>query len=164
MDDNKPQQDELYVNDELTAAFLDNDSLTPPAPEPAKTPPPKDSDRDWIESSRAEISGQLKIDVYETDANVIVRTQVAGVRRDNLEVSIADNTLTIKGSPKPPSNPPADDNDYMIQECYWGEFSRSLALTTAFKEDEIDAALVDGVLTITFVKIKQEAVKKININ
>ena len=50
-----------------------------------------------------------------------------------------------------------------MQECYWGEFSRSLALPIAVKEDEIEAVLKDGVLTISFTKVKQDTVKKIQI-
>ena len=54
--------------------------------------------------------------------------------------------------------------NYFLQECYWGEFSRTIALPVPVKEDEIEAVLKDGVLTIGFVKLKQDTVKKIQIN
>jgi HSP20 family protein len=50
-----------------------------------------------------------------------------------------------------------------LQECYWGEFSRSLVLPVSVKEDEIEAMLKDGVLTISFAKLKQDTVKKIEV-
>jgi len=53
--------------------------------------------------------------------------------------------------------------NYFVQECYWGEFSRSLVLPVPVKEDEIEAILKDGVLTILFNKVKQDTVKKIQV-
>jgi HSP20 family protein len=50
-----------------------------------------------------------------------------------------------------------------VQECYWGEFSRTLALPVQVKEDEVEAVLKDGVLTIGFTKVKQEQARKIEI-
>jgi HSP20 family protein len=50
-----------------------------------------------------------------------------------------------------------------LQECYWGEFSRSLVLPVPVKEEEIEAMLKDGVLTISFAKMKQDTIKKIEI-
>jgi HSP20 family protein len=54
-----------------------------------------------------------------------------------------------------------DVENYFLQECYWGEFSRSLVLPVPVKEDEIEAMLKDGVLTISFAKMKQDTIKKI---
>jgi HSP20 family protein len=56
-----------------------------------------------------------------------------------------------------------DVENYHLQECYWGEFSRSLVLPIPVKEDEIEAVLKDGVLTISFTKVKQDSVKKIQV-
>ena len=53
--------------------------------------------------------------------------------------------------------------NYFLQECYWGEFSRSLVLPVPVKEEEIEAVLKDGVLTISFAKVKQDTVKKIEV-
>ena len=50
-----------------------------------------------------------------------------------------------------------------MQECYWGEFSRSIALPVPVKEEDIEAVLKDGVLTISFSKVKQDTVKKIQV-
>ena len=78
-----------------------------------------------------------------------------------MDVSIADNTLNLRGT----LSGGAEDNvdNYFIQECYWGEFARSIALPVTVKEDEIEAVLKDGVLTVSFTKVKQDTVKKISV-
>ena len=53
--------------------------------------------------------------------------------------------------------------NYFLQECYWGEFSRTIALPVPVKEEEIEAVLKDGVLTISFGKVEQDPVKKIQV-
>ena len=91
----------------------------------------------------------------------MVKGRVAGVNKADLDVSISDNTLTIKGTLSAGNED--DVENYFLQECYWGEFSRSLVLPVPVKEDEIEAVLKDGVLTISFSKLKQDTVKKIEI-
>ena len=76
-------------------------------------------------------------------------------------MSISDGILTISGTLS--SGDDAEATNWHIQECYWGEFSRTLALPVSVKEDEVDAVLKDGVLTISFSKIKQEQAKRIQI-
>ena len=105
--------------------------------------------------------GQLAVDVYETNENLIVKARTAGVNKEDLDVSISDGILTISGTLS--SGDDADATNWHIQECYWGEFSRTLALPVSVKEDEVDAVLKDGVLTISFNKIKQEQAKRIQI-
>jgi HSP20 family protein len=105
--------------------------------------------------------GQLALDVYETKEKLIVKARTAGVNKGDLDVSISDNTLTIRGTLS--AGEEADVENYFLQECYWGEFSRSIALPIPVKEDEIEAVLKEGVLTISFTKVKQDTVKKIQI-
>ncbi|HXH26388.1 MAG TPA: Hsp20/alpha crystallin family protein, partial [Candidatus Acidoferrum sp.] len=83
------------------------------------------------------------------------------VNKQDLDVSISDGILTISGTLS--SGNEGDVQQWHIQECYWGEFSRTLALPVQVKEDEVEAVLKDGVLTISFVKIKQEQARKIQI-
>jgi HSP20 family protein len=115
---------------------------------------------EWDEDEA--VPGQLAVDVYETKERVFVKARTAGVNKSELDVSISDNQLTIKGT----LNAGTEDGveNYFLQECYWGEFSRTIALPVPVKEDEIEAVLKDGVLTIGFVKLKQDTVKKIQIN
>lgn len=149
----KPNED-LLIEDELAAAFLSDDDLTT-----TDTTAPA-SDDSW-DDSQEEFLGQLAVDVYETESKLVVKARTAGVNKEDLDVSISDGILTISGTLS--SGDDTDATNWHIQECYWGEFSRTLALPVSVKEDEVDAVLKDGVLTISFNKIKQEQAKKIQI-
>ncbi len=152
--------DLLMEEDELTAAFLgDDDAAAPPSdPGAAGSQPPAVQD-EWDESE--DLPGQLAVDVYETREKLVVKARTAGVNKNDLDVSISDNTLSIRGTLSAGNED--DVENYFVQECYWGEFSRSIALPVPVKEEEIEAMLKDGVLTISFAKVKQDTVKKIQV-
>lgn len=152
------QQNDLLMGDDITAAFLSEDDVTVPA-DSTSDRPAADSTDDW--DSEEPVAGQLAVDVYETKEKLVVKGRVAGVNKSDLDVSISDNTLTIKGTLS--SGTEDDVENYFLQECYWGEFSRSIVLPVPVKEDEIEAILKDGVLTISFNKVKQDTVKKIQV-
>jgi HSP20 family protein len=154
----RSRDEDLLMEDELTAAFLGEDDI--PADDPAAAAPPAavPSD-DWDEEEA--VPGQLAVDVYETKEKLVVKARTAGVNKHDLDVSIADNTLSIRGTLSAGNE--EDVENYFVQECYWGEFSRSITLPVPVKEDEIEAVLKDGVLTISFIKLKQDSVKKIQI-
>lgn len=158
---------DLLMEDELTAAFLDDDvpaGVDDGADDSGQAAPSgvATSDGDWDDEQMQDMPGMLAVDVYETKEKLFVKARTAGVNKDDLDVSIADNTLTIKGTLT--SGDEVDAENYHVQECYWGEFSRTLALPVPVKEDEVEAVLKDGVLTIGFTKVKQETVKKIQIS
>jgi HSP20 family protein len=146
------QNDDLLMEDELAAAFLTDDDAPVEEDQPA-------ADDSWDEEEA--MPGQLAVDVYETDERLVVKARTAGVNKSDLDVSISDGILTISGTLS--SGDDSDATQWHIQECYWGEFSRTLALPVAVKEDEVEAVLKDGVLTISFYKIKQEQARKIEI-
>ena len=145
--------DDLLMEDELTAAFLGEDQAMPPQQQPVA------ADDEWDEEEA--VPGQLAVDVYETKEKLVVKARTAGVNKNDLDVSISDNTLSIRGTLN--AGYEEDVENYHLQECYWGEFSRSLVLPIAVKEDEIEAVLKDGVLTVSFTKVKQDSVKKIQV-
>ncbi len=149
----RKQNDDLLIEDELAAAFLNDDELTQQATVPAT------DDSAWEEEE--DFQGQLAVDVYETETQLIVKARTAGVNKEDLDVSISDGILTISGTLS--SGDDTDVTHWHIQQCYWGEFSRTLVLPVAVKEDEVAAVLKDGVLTISFTKVKQEQAKKITI-
>lgn len=152
----RSRDEDLLMEDELTAAFLGEDDM-PTGEEPVlATAAPAD---EWEEDDA--VPGQLAVDVYETKERLVVKARTAGVNKHDLDVSIADNTLSIRGTLSAGNE--EDVENYFVQECYWGEFSRSIALPVPVKEDEIEAVLKDGVLTISFTKVKQDTVKKIQI-
>ena len=150
------RDDDLLMEDELTAAFLGDDDL---APADTDSPVPVASTDDWDEDEA--VPGQLAVDVFETKEKLWVKARTAGVNKNDLDVSIADNTLSIRGTLSAGNE--EDVENYFVQECYWGEFSRSIALPVPVKEEEIEAVLKDGVLTISFTKLKQDSVKKIQV-
>jgi HSP20 family protein len=152
--------DLLLEEDELTAAFLGDDDLaTAPAGDPGQQAQAAPTEDEWDEDET--VPGQLAVDVYETREKLVVKARTAGVNKGDLDVSISDNQLTIRGTLSA-GNEEGVEN-YFLQECYWGEFSRTIALPVPVKEEEIEAVLKDGVLTISFGKVKQDTVKKIQV-
>ena len=166
--------DDLLMEDELAAAFLGGDE-EPMAPvEPVEQPveevamveeeavsEPVEED-EWANDTD-DFPGQLAVDVYETADKLVVKARTAGISKQDLDVSISDNILTISGVLS--GGEDEQTTRWHIQECYWGEFSRTIALPVQVREDEnsVKAELKDGVLTITFEKEKTEAPTKINI-
>ena len=146
---------DLLMEEELTAAFLGDEDMS----NNANTAAPQAQEDEWDEEEA--VPGQLAIDVYETKEKLVVKARTAGVNKNELDVSIADNTLSIRGTLN--AGYEDDVENYHLHECYWGEFSRSFVLPVQVKEDEISAVLKDGVLTISFTKVKQDSVKKIEI-
>jgi HSP20 family protein len=150
--------DLLLEEDELTAAFLGDEGGSPAeaAEQPTGSPVAED---EWDEDDN--VPGQLAVDVYETREKLVVKARTAGVNKNDLDVSISDNQLTIRGTLSSGSEDGVEN--YFLQECYWGEFSRTIALPVPVKEEEIEAVLKDGVLTISFGKVQQDTVKKIQV-
>jgi len=150
------QADDLLLDDELAAAFLADDDSTSGAGASGLV-----TTVTTVEEEYDTVPGQLAVDVYETDDKLIVKARTAGVNKNDLDVSIADGVLTISGTLSSGDDTAAIQ--WHVQECYWGEFSRTLVLPIPVKEDEVEAALKDGVLTITFNKVKEKAPKKVLI-
>ncbi len=149
------QQDDLLMGDDISAAFLSEDEVVDDGSGASAAV----AEDQWDEDEP--VAGQLAVDVYETKEKLVVKGRVAGVNKNELDVSISDNTLTVRGTLSAGN----EDNveNYFLQECYWGEFSRSIVLPVPVKEDEIEAVLKDGVLTISFAKQKQDTIKKIQV-
>ena len=152
---NKSDNDDLLIEDELAAAFLNDEEDVSQAPNQTTIV----EEETWEEEDS--VPGQLAVDVYETEERLIIKARTAGVNKQDLDVSISDGILTISGTLS--SGDDTEATQWHIQECYWGEFSRTLALPVAVKEEEVEAILKDGVLTIGFTKVKSEQARKIQI-
>ncbi|MGA2667150.1 MAG: Hsp20/alpha crystallin family protein [Patescibacteria group bacterium] len=111
---------------------------------------------DWMET----YEGQLAIDVYQNDNNVIIKAPIAGVSREDLEISITDEVVTVKGERKHQGEA---RESYLCQECYWGPFSRSYVLPIEVMGEKAQASLKNGILTITIPKIEKTKTKTIEI-
>jgi HSP20 family protein len=112
---------------------------------------------DWME----ETEGQLAVDVFQTDDEVILKAPIAGVRPEDLEISITDEVINVKGERKEESE--VKRENYLCQECYWGGFSRSYVLPVAVVGDKAQASLKNGILTIKIPKQEKTKVKTIEV-
>jgi HSP20 family protein len=101
-----------------------------------------------------DIPGQLAVDIYETSDHLVIKARTAGAKKSDLKLNIREGLLEIHGLL------PAENESEIVrwhsQECYWGEFSRTIVLPVPVQEKEAAAELRDGVLTISFVKVKAE--------
>lgn len=162
----RTNSDDLLMEDDLAAAFLGGDDelsakdLTEEEPATEEISEPVDDE--WANETD-DFPGQLAVDVYETADKLVVKARTAGISKSDLDVSISDNILTISGVLS--GGEDEQTTRWHIQECYWGEFSRTIALPVQVREDEdsVKAELKDGVLTITFDKEKTEQKRVINV-
>lgn len=104
----------------------------------------------WLEGDFEE--GQLSIDVYQTPEALVIKSTIAGVKPEDIDISINNDLLTIRG--KRDMDDSIVEEDYLYRECYWGAFSRSIILPIEIKADKIQAYLENGVLTVTLPKAK----------
>ena len=104
---------------------------------------------EWLNED-TESEGQLAIDVFQTDKKIIVKSTIAGVKLEDLNISLHNDLLTIKGQRSIKEE--VKDEDYLFRECYWGSFSRSIILPSEVDNKRVEAELESGVLTITLYK------------
>ena len=124
---------------------------------------PVTNEKDWIEETIEEEDqvGELSVDVYQTPSEIIVQTMVAGVRPEDLNVDITRDTVTISGSRKESRN--VKEDDYHIQELYWGSFSRTIMLPEEVDPDEAEATEKHGLLVLKLPKIDKNRQTKLKI-
>lgn len=113
------------------------------------------------ENFSSDAEGQLTIDVYQTDAEVVIKSTIAGVKPEDLDVSINNDMVTIKGERK--NEEVVHNDNYYYQECYWGHFSRSVVLPIDIISDKAEAALKNGILTIRLPKADTTKIKRIQV-
>lgn len=114
---------------------------------------------DWLGE---ELEGQLAVDVYQTKDSVVIKAPIAGVKAEDIDVSVSEDVVTLRGERKEETE--VSRENYYVQECYWGSFSRSVILPTSTVAEKAVASLKDGVLTLTIPKVVQEKVKKIKVS
>lgn len=111
--------------------------------------------------SNEETEGQLTIDVYQTPTEIVIQSTIAGVEPEDLDISITNDMITIRGKRQKQEEVKAED--YFYQECYWGNFSRSVILPVDIDADKAVASLKNGILTIRLPKAEKIRTKKIKI-
>lgn len=113
----------------------------------------------WIEED--EKDGELTVDVYQTGDMIVIKTMIAGVRPEDLDISITRDMVTIKG--KREEERVARDDDYFMRELYWGTFSRTVTLPEEIDVDEAEAIEKHGLLILKLPKLDKKRQSKLKV-
>jgi len=122
--------------------------------------PSQQENQKWISSDS---EARLSIDLYETEQDIVIQSTIAGVKAKDLDISIEDEMLTIKGKRQKQEHEDSSERKYLYQECYWGAFTRKIILPEEVDASKIKAVIEEGVLTLKIPKIKKEEKKKVKI-
>ena len=123
--------------------------------------PEKEEKKEEVEIKKEkwfEPEGELAIDVYQTETDLVIQSAIAGVKPEFLDISMERDVITIKGTREKPFE---EEVDYFTQECYWGSFSREVILPVEVDPDKAEATMKEGILTIRIPKILREAVGEV---
>jgi len=112
---------------------------------------PEEKDENWLDEDYEE--GQLSVDVYQNKNAIVIKSTIAGVKPEDIDISLSNDMVTIRG--KREVDQTIAEDDYFYQECYWGGFSRSVILPMEVKADKAEASLKNGVLTIVLPKAEK---------
>ncbi|MGC9602891.1 MAG: Hsp20/alpha crystallin family protein [Minisyncoccia bacterium] len=105
--------------------------------------------------------GTLTVDVFEEGDYIVVQSTVAGVKEDDLEINITNESVTIRGERERKEE--VKEKDYFYQELFWGNFSRSIILPQEVDPDNSTATMKNGILTIKMPKMSRSRSKKLKI-
>ena len=105
------------------------------------------------EAQELEEDGQLSVDVYQDARSIYIKSTIAGVEPEDIDISFDNDMITIRGKRRQDRTIRAED--YFYQECYWGGFSRSIILPVDVQEEKIKATIKNGILTIELPKAKK---------
>ena len=120
----------------------------------------EEKEKGWLEEVEGE-EGQLTIDVYQTESEIIIKSTIAGVNPEDIDISITNDMVTIRG--KRIKDEKIDTENYYYQELYWGAFSRSVILPVEVDADRAKATIKNGILTIRLPKSEKVKTKKISV-
>lgn len=132
-----------------------------PKPESKEEEIAEDNKSGFDLQSLSREEGQLAVDVYQTDTHLVIQATIAGVKPENLDISIEADTVSIKGERNEP--PEQGEKNYFYQECYWGPFSRQIILPEETDPSRAEATMREGVLTIRIPKIERKKKRKIAV-
>lgn len=105
--------------------------------------------------------GELTVDIYDNDDSIVIQSTVAGVKPEDLDVSITNDTVTIKGKRKREEE--IDEKNYYYKELFWGTFSRTVILPEEIEDDMAEASLKHGLLSIRLPKKRRGVVQKLKV-
>jgi len=105
-----------------------------------------------------ESEGQLTVDIYQTKDELVIQSAIAGIKPEDLDISIEKDIISIKGRR---DNPLEEKGDYFSKECHWGPFSREMILPVEIDPGKATAEMKEGILTIRIPKVEKVGKKKI---
>jgi HSP20 family protein len=112
-------------------------------------------------SSVEDNEGQLTIDVYQTDNDIVIKSTIAGVKPEDIDVTINNDMVTIHGERR--NEEEVSEENFYYQECYWGGFSRSVILPVDVISEKAEASMKNGILTIRLPKADSNKTKRIQV-
>jgi len=121
----------------------------------------KESQQEENQKKWPELEGQLIVDLYQTEKELVIQSAIAGIKIEDLDISIEGDKVTIRGKREKPLE--TEERNYFYQECFWGPFSREIILPLEIDPSKAQASLKEGILTIRMPKIKKEKKRKIEI-
>lgn len=150
-----PEYEEVEEDEEFEAEEAGEEDEEPQPTK--KNQMVKNRDEDWL----ADYEGQLNIDMFQTKDNVIIKSTIAGVRPEDIDITVANDMVSIKGTRHKEET--ISNDDYFYQECYWGSFSRSVIVPVDVESESIEADLKDGILTIIIPKAAKAKTRKVKV-
>ncbi|MDH5364624.1 MAG: Hsp20/alpha crystallin family protein [Dehalococcoidia bacterium] len=115
----------------------------------------------WWRVPAAELGWTPGVELYEKDDKFVVRAELPGMKKEEFDISVLGNTLTIKGERKAESE--VKDEDYYRCELCYGKFSRSVALPAAVEAKKVEANYENGILEVTLPKAEEAKPKKVEV-
>lgn len=119
-----------------------------------------DEDESWMDEE-TEKEAELTVDVYQTQDMIIIKSMIAGVRPEDLDVSITRDSVTIRG--KREEERISEGSDFLMQELYWGSFSRMVNLPEEIDVDEAEAIEKHGLLILKLPKLDKRRQNKLKV-
>ena len=105
--------------------------------------------------------GELTVDVYQTEENIVIQTAIAGIKKEDIEIITEKDMVVIKGVRERPTE--EEVKEFFIEECFWGPFSREIVLPEETDPSRIKATMKQGVLTVKVPRIEREKRRKIDL-
>lgn len=150
------EEEGVYRMDEVNKQSMSKLSVDREQYVPAPTAFHDDEDEELVS-----VDGQLAIDVFETPVDVIVKTMIPGVRKEEVDISLSRDMLTIRGERKDEKT--ISEDNYHYRELYWGTFSRTLKLPHEVDIERAEATEAQGMLTIRLPRVDKEKQTKIKV-
>ena len=163
--------DALFAGDSMATFF--EKVTNPPAPASLQEEPVAEEARHLAVAREDEIApqereeeteneeGELTVDIYDKGDSIVIQSTVAGVSPEDLDVSITNDSVAIRGSRERKEE--VDEKDFFYKELFWGNFTRSIILPEEIEEDAAEATLKHGLLTIHLPKRRKGVAQKVKV-